>query len=217
MPGRIILLRHGQTYSNISRFLDTRPPGAELTERGRDQATEVGRELAQLVGEREVEFKCSIALRAQQTAMLAARAFEQERGMPEFSQRVDVISGVHEIFAGDWEMDGSEDAHRSHLVAMRGWCDGERSAGMEGGETLDDVLARYQPVLEGIAKQLGDDHDVILVSHGAAIRVVTKHATGVDADFAYTGYLANCRFMVMEPRGKDFGEWTLTRWADTEL
>ena len=78
MPGRIILLRHGQTYSNISRFLDTRPPGAELTERGRDQATEVGQELAQLVGEREVEFKCSIALRAQQTAMLAARAFEQE-------------------------------------------------------------------------------------------------------------------------------------------
>ena len=175
MPGRIILLRHGQTYSNISRLLDTRPPGAELTERGRDQATEAGRELAQLVGEREVEFKCSIALRAQQTAMLAARAFEQERGMPEYSQRVDVISGVHEIFAGDWEMDGSEDAHRSHMVAMRGWCDGERGAGMEGGETL------------------------------------------VDADFAYTGYLANCRFMVMEPRGKDFGEWTLTRWADTEL
>ena len=137
--------------------------------------------------------------------------------MPEFAQRVDVISGVHEIFAGDWEMDGSEDAHRSHMVAMRGWCDGERGAGMEGGETLDDVLARYQPVLEGIAEQLADDHDVILVSHGAAIRVVTKHATGVDSDFAYTGYLANCRFMVMEPRGKDFGEWTLTRWADTEL
>ena len=103
------------------------------------------------------------------------------------------------------------------MVAMRGWCDGERGAGMEGGESLDDVLARYQPVLEDIAEQLADDHDVILVSHGAAIRVVTKHATGVDADFAYTGYLANCRFMVMEPRGKDFGEWTLTRWADTEL
>jgi len=149
--------------------------------------------------------------------MLAARAFEQERGMPEFFQRVDVITGVHEIFAGDWEMDGSEDAHRSHMVAMRGWCDGEPDAGMEGGETLDDVLARYQPVLESIAEQLADDHDVILVSHGAAIRVVTKHATGVDADFAYTGYLPNCRFMVMEPRGKDFGQWTLTRWADTEL
>ena len=43
MTGRIILLRHGQTYSNINRALDTRPPGAELTERGREQAQEVGR------------------------------------------------------------------------------------------------------------------------------------------------------------------------------
>ena len=75
----------------------------------------------------------------------------------------------------------------------------------------------FNPYYVLVGQQLADDHDVILVSHGAAIRVVTKHATGVDADFAYTGYLANCRFMVMEPRGKDFGEWTLTQWADTEL
>ena len=46
MTGRIILLRHGQTYSNIDRIMDTRPPGAELTERGRGQAEDVGRELA---------------------------------------------------------------------------------------------------------------------------------------------------------------------------
>ncbi|MDN6246993.1 MAG: histidine phosphatase family protein, partial [Corynebacterium casei] len=49
MTGRIILLRHGQTFSNVERLLDTRPPGAELTERGREQATDVGIELAHLV------------------------------------------------------------------------------------------------------------------------------------------------------------------------
>src|SRR5699024_7142068 len=31
----------GQTFSNVERLLDTRPPGAELTERGREQATDV--------------------------------------------------------------------------------------------------------------------------------------------------------------------------------
>ena len=217
MPGRIILLRHGQTNSNVSRLLDTRPPGAELTDLGRNQATEVGRELAGFVGEREVDFKCSIALRAQQTATLAARAFEQERNLPRFSIPIDVIPNVQEIFAGDWELDASEAAHRSHDTAMRGWCYGDSQAAMEGGERLQDVLSRFQPALEEIAAQLADDRDVILVSHGAAIRVVTKHATGADADFAYTGYMPNCRFTVMEPRGKKFGEWTLTRWADIDL
>ena len=38
MSGRLVLLRHGQTQGNVERRLDTRPPGAELTDLGRDQA-----------------------------------------------------------------------------------------------------------------------------------------------------------------------------------
>ncbi|WP_176669124.1 histidine phosphatase family protein, partial [Mycobacterium avium] len=38
MSGRLILVRHGQSYGNVERRLDTRPPGAELTPLGRDQA-----------------------------------------------------------------------------------------------------------------------------------------------------------------------------------
>ena len=215
MTGRIILLRHGQTFSNIDRVMDTRPPGAELTERGRGQAEDVGRELAELCAGRRVRFVCSIALRAQQTAMLAARAFGEtadERNVP-----VEVRTGLHEVFAGDHEMSGSEDTHREYMVALRGWLDGDESARMPGGESYVDVLERYQPVLEDLAAELEDDEDIVVVSHGAAIRVVTKHACGVDPDFAYTGYMPNCRFTLMEPQGQSFGQWTLKRWADTEV
>ena len=72
-------------------------------------------------------------------------------------------------------------------------------------------------MLEAIAAELGEDEDVVVVSHGAAIRVVTTHACGVDPDFAYSGYMPNCRFTVMEPQGKPFGQWTLRRWADTDV
>ena len=119
MTGRIILLRHGQTFSNVERLLDTRPPGAELTERGREQATDVGIELAHLVAAWKGEqgrlrgFVTSVALRAQQTAMLAARSFESTVGLPPFSVDVDVRTGIHEVFTGDYEMSNSEDAHRS--------------------------------------------------------------------------------------------------------
>lgn len=215
MTGRIILLRHGQTFSNIDRIMDTRPPGAELTERGRGQAEDVGRELVELCAGRRVRFVCSIALRAQQTAMLAARTYGEaadERNVP-----VDVRVGLHEVFAGEHEMSGSEDTHREYMVALRGWLDGDEAARMPGGESYVDVLERYQPVLEDLAAELEDDEDIVVVSHGAAIRVVTKHACGVDPDFAYTGYMPNCRFTLMEPQGQSFGQWTLKRWADTEV
>ncbi len=38
VSGRLVLVRHGQSHGNVDRRLDTRPPGAELTDLGRDQA-----------------------------------------------------------------------------------------------------------------------------------------------------------------------------------
>ncbi|MCV7110378.1 phosphoglycerate mutase family protein, partial [Mycolicibacterium setense] len=35
MSGRLVLVRHGQSVSNVERRLDTLPPGAELTPTGR--------------------------------------------------------------------------------------------------------------------------------------------------------------------------------------
>ena len=39
MTLRLVLMRHGQTHSNLQRVIDTRPPGADLTEKGQQQAT----------------------------------------------------------------------------------------------------------------------------------------------------------------------------------
>ena len=111
----------------------------------------------------------------------------------------------------------SESLSAARKVASGQPLDGDPEARMPGGESYADVLERYQPVLEDIAAELGEDEDVVVVSHGAAIRVVTTHACGVDPDFAYSGYMPNCRFTVMEPQGKPFGQWTLKRWADTDV
>lgn len=209
------MLRHGQTFSNINRRMDTRPPGAELTQRGRDQAASVGRELAEFCAGRTVRFACSVALRAQQTAMTAMQEYVAAIGGAELP--VDVLWGLHEVFAGDHEMSGSEDTYREYMGALRGWLAGDEHARMPGGENYLDVLDRFRPQLERIAQDLREDEDVVVVSHGAAIRVATAHACGVDPDFAFSGYLPNCRFTVMEPGGADFGQWRLTRWVDTDI
>lgn len=228
--GRIILVRHGQTHSNVDRLLDTTPPGAELTDLGREQAHAVGAELAEYCGAGNGSFGrlaavyCGISLRTQQTAMIAARSYEQAAGMPPWSLPVTPVVGIHEIAAGDMEMRGDAEAHRYYALAMSGLLRGDLDARMPGdrGENLTDLLGRYQPVLDDIAaRELGDGgdgagRDVIVVSHGAAIRTMAARATGIDPEFAFAGYLNNCRFIVLAPRGRAFGRWDLVRWADVD-
>lgn len=219
MAGRIILLRHGQTHNNVKHLLDTRPPGAELTDLGRKQALEVGYELATYSGERLAHVYSSIVLRAQQTAVLATSTFEKARDMQAGAVPLDVVEGIQEINVGDFEKRGDEEAHMNYSRALNGWLHGDPAAGLPGGETYKDVLNRYQPTLDRImdSHDLDDDRDVAVVSHGAVIRIVATHATGVDPNFAFNTYLGNCRFVVLEPNGKKFGQWDVVRWTDSPL
>lgn len=221
--GRIILLRHGQTFSNLNRILDARPPGAELTDLGKEQAEAVGLELAEFcaVGNgnfgRVTKLVSSVAIRAQQTAVRVAQSLEKVAGLPSDSLPIDVRLGIHEISAGTYQGTQGEEAAAIYTDAFRGWLNSDPDARMPQGENYRDVLARYQPVVEDLAAELGEDDDVIVVSHGAAIRVVSTHACGVDPDFAFGAYLPNCRFVVLNPNGQPFGKWKVTRWADTAV
>ncbi|MDO5669291.1 MAG: histidine phosphatase family protein [Corynebacterium sp.] len=223
MSGRLILLRHGQTHSNVARKLDTRPPGAELTDTGRNQAWNVGIELVDYCQAgggspgRLGAVVSSVALRAQQTALLAMTAFEQTAGLREREIPIDVEVGLHEIFAGDHEMLSDDASHHSYATALRGWLSSDAQARIPGGETYLELMDRYRPVMENLVLQhLATDQDVLVVSHGAAIRTMAAHAASVDPDFAFAGYLGNCRFIVLEPGEKPFGKWDLIRWADLD-
>lgn len=219
MAGKIILVRHGQTHNNVKHLLDTRPPGAELTEVGRRQALEVGHELATYSGERLAHVYSSIVLRAQQTAVLATSTFEKARSVDPGTVPLEVVQGIHEIDAGDYEMRGDDQAHLEYSQALSGWLHGDPTAALPGGETYRDVLGRYQPTLEKImdSHDLDDDRDVAIFSHGAVIRIVATHASGVDPNFAFNTYLGNCRFVVLEPHGSSFGQWKVVRWTDSPL
>jgi probable phosphoglycerate mutase len=43
---RLLLVRHGQTESNVNVVLDSLPPGPPLTQLGRQQAAELAERLA---------------------------------------------------------------------------------------------------------------------------------------------------------------------------
>ncbi|AKK12074.1 histidine phosphatase family protein [Corynebacterium uterequi] len=225
MTGRIILLRHGQTTSNVGRFLDTAPPGAELTDFGRGQAVATGLEIARMVGAADgsvgslAAMYCSIALRAQQTAMLVAGAIESHARLPRRSIAVFPRLGLHEVSAGEWEMRGDAEANAAYLAAQQRWFAGEEGVHLAGGESYAEILARYVPVLEEIVDEhLADpgseDRDVVVVTHGTVMRTVARAACGLDAEFACSHYVANCQRIVLEPNGEPFGRWGLLAWGD---
>lgn len=202
MSGRLILVRHGQSHANVERRLDTRPPGAELTELGRQQARAFAGGRARPPG----LLLHSVARRAAQTA--------SEIG-GEFGLAAAELEGVHEVQAGDLEDRSDDDAIAEFSSVYRRWCVGDLDPAMPGGETGHDVLCRYLPVVGEIRRRYLDDaawrQDVVVVSHGAAIRLAAAVLAGVDPNFVLDHHLANTEAVILIPVTDD--RWTCAQWG----
>lgn len=197
---RLLLVRHGQTPSNVLGLLDTAIPGPGLTELGVEQAEAVPEALA---GERiDAIFASTLTRTALTAAPLAA-----ERGL-----EVLVRDGIRELAAGDLEMRGDEPAVEAYLTVMVAWAEGDVDRRMPGGETGREALARFDGVVAEAAALVGDDGTAVLVSHGAAIRIWSgSRARNLDARFIGEHSLGNTGQVVLE--GSPEGGWLALDWA----
>jgi probable phosphoglycerate mutase len=202
MTGRLVLVRHGQTHGNVARRLDTRPPGAALTDLGHDQARAFGRAWEHPVG----LVAHSTALRAVETAA----EIGEQLGLSPVE-----LNGIHEVQVGDLENRNDDDAHEEFNGIYRLWQEGELDVGIPGGESGQQVLDRYLPVVTQLRLRYLDDHawtgDIVLVSHGAAIRLVGAQLSGVDPGFAIEHHLANTECVVLSPITD--GRWSCLQWG----
>lgn len=206
MSGRLVLVRHGQSHGNVDRRLDTLPPGAELTDLGRDQARGFARTLARP----PAMIAHSVAARAVQTAAEVHSSLEAAPAHP-----MTAFEGIHEVQVGDLENRSDEAAHDEFNATYRRWHGGELSLTLPGGENGHQVLERYLPVLEQLRLRYLDDADwhgdIVVVSHGAAIRLVGAVLAGVDGAFAIDHHLANTESVVLAP--VTGGRWSCVQWA----
>lgn len=223
---RIIFIRHGQTTGNVGRHLDTALPGAPLTDLGVTQARGLGRIL--LPGAMRIsEIVTSHALRARKTGAGAVGGLHL---LGENGIRLRHQSGLHEIQAGDLEGRNDRDAHMGYMKAFYEWIRGNWDFGLPGGESGEDVLERFLPPL----KELVDNaavrgRDVVIVSHGAAIRVVSQYLTGIDPEYVLRNRIPNTERIELVPAagavGKPAGEqagieagaWAVKRWGESPL
>lgn len=202
MSGRLVLVRHGQSHGNVARRLDTRPPGAALTDLGREQARTFAREWGHPVG----MVVHSTALRAVETA---AEIGEH------LGQATVHLEGIHEVQVGDLENRNDDDAVEEFNAIYQRWHEGALDIPMPGGESAQQVLDRYLPVITRLRLRHLDDHawtgDVVVVSHGAAIRLVGAQLAGVDGGFALEHHLGNTECVVLSPITD--GRWSCVQWS----
>jgi probable phosphoglycerate mutase len=202
VSGRLVLVRHGQSHGNVERRLDTRPPGAELTDLGRSQA----REFARTWPHRPGLIVHSVALRAAQTAA----EIGDELGLDTHE-----FEGIHEVQVGALENRNDDEAIEEFNAIYQRWHEADFDLALPGGENARQVLDRYLPVLTQLRLRYLDDHawtdDIVVVSHGAAIRLAAAVLAGVDSSFVLDHHLANTESVVLTPITD--GRWSCVQWG----
>ena len=196
---RLLLVRHGETASNIERKLDTAMPGPPLTELGQKQA----RELADLLASEElVAVYASIGLRAQQTAAPTAERF----GLP-----VQVLEGVEEIQVGSLEGRNDTEAYQTYLETVIRWAEGALDVAFPGGgESGQQVLDRFLAAIDSIRTE----GTVMVVTHGGAGRMgALALASNVPVELA-ENLLPNTGVVVLESEGDG---WVCRSWAGVDI
>jgi len=200
---RLILVRHGQTSSNVEHLLDTASPGAGLTALGQAQAES----LVDVVAHERIDAVfASPLLRAQQTASPLALS----RGLD-----IGIQAGVREIAAGELEMRGDWDAAEAYLGAMARWGSGDLGHRIPSGESGAEFFGRYDrgiaEIVEAVRVPSSDDagRTAVVVTHGAAMRLwVSVRARNVDV-VRLERPMANTGVIVLEGGP---GAWDVDTW-----
>lgn len=199
---RLLLIRHGQTPSNVAGLLDTAAPGPGLTELGHRQAAEIPDALRH---EPIDGVWVSTLVRTHLTAAPLVEALGVEPV---------VLPGTHEIAAGELEMRRDHEAVRIYLETVFSWGLGELDTRMPGGEDGHEFFERFDASIASV--EASGAQSAVVVSHGAAIRVwVAGRAVNVPPSFAGEHDIQNTG--VIELDGSSESGWTLLSWQGTPV
>jgi broad specificity phosphatase PhoE len=197
---RILFVRHGQTPANVGGILDTAAPGPGLTDLGTRQAQAI---VDALGHEKITAIYVSKLVRTHETAAPLAAAL----GLTPVE-----LPGTHEIEAGDVEGRRDHEAVRTYMTTVFAWGAGDPSPVMPGGSDGHAFFTRFDDAVAGVAAQHPDDATVVVVSHGAAIRVWTgSRVDNLGGGFTADNHLDNTGVVVVE--GSPATGWTALSWG----
>lgn len=195
---RLVLVRHGQTPSNVSGALDTGRPGMNLNARGRQQAADLAARWEQIAPAPHAIAVSPLA-RTRQTS----RPLEERFGLTPL-----VRTGLREVRGGNVEMSASLADIAQYMLSVLPWLQGQWDKRLPGGENGYELRARFLPaVLEVLQKaydEAGSEGVAVIVAHGAINRVIASSLSPqIGANLVMMHRLDNGKTCVLESP-KDF-------------
>ena len=203
MKTRVIVVRHGQSTSNIGRIISGHHDNAELTELGEQQAKKVGEALAGL----KLDAVYSSPLkRARKTCELIVEQMAQSGGqgiskLPD----IHITDQIKEINLPLWESKSFADAEAEYPAEFKAWRQDPNEFRMviaaEDGTTTD-----FYPVREiweratAFWETLLNEHSgqtVLLVAHSAINRALIGSAIGLGPESLNQMGQDNCAINVL--------------------
>jgi broad specificity phosphatase PhoE len=196
---RLILLRHGESTSNVLGVATSRLEGYPLTDAGQAQASAVAEDLA-VAGATRVY--ASPILRARQTAQIVAGRV----GLP-----LSIVPGLEEIDVGAQEGETGDAAIMQGASNFQRWLTlDELDHGFEGGETGRTAGDRVAGTLNDLVRAHGSG-TAIVVSHGGVLALaLLQLCDNLSGSFVHEHLLDNCARVdvVIES-----GRWHCMDWA----
>lgn len=203
---RLIVMRHGETAWNV----DGRIQGqldVGLNDKGRWQAQRLGQALS---GETIDAVVSSDLWRAYDTALAVATPHQQ-------TVLTDV--GLRERGFGEFEGKTFTELNETHPAEAARWRQRDPQFAPPGGENLLQFRERILQCLRGLCRQFFGQQ-VAIVTHGGALDVIYRAATGLDLQAPRTWMLGNASInrVLWVPQSiqaaDDAGQFTLVGWAD---
>lgn len=217
---KLVLVRHGQTASNVSGALDTGRPGMSLNAQGRAQAQSLVERWEQ-IAPRPHALAVSPLLRTRQTAQPL---------IDHFSLTPMVCDGLREIRSGNLEMSAALMNIAQYMLAVRPWIEGKWAPRMPGGESGYELRARFMPPVLSVIQEAmnsgGEEAVAVIVAHGAINRVIASTLSpDIGSNLVMMHRLDNTGTCVLETR-RDFNPthtedlveaFTALTWNDVPL
>jgi probable phosphoglycerate mutase len=217
---KLTFARHGESEANVQQVYWNAPEGYGLTARGKEHAADLAERLAEgCQAPGYASLYCSPVLRARQTAQIVGRRL---------GLAPQVADGLREYHVGILEgRRYSEETHRLYMDVIHRWGrDGDWDARIEGGESYNDMRARFLPFLHELEDAYGVDAiappwapasgaHVLLIAHGGILRsMLPLFVSNLKTEDAFTWQFGYATPIVVERRG---GEWICLSWGDEIL
>src|SRR5512143_3225186 len=158
-PGRhmrIYFARHGESHANLLREISNRGLRHGLTRMGRAQAALLAESLRDFPIKR---IYSSPLLRAIETSIILADRLDAD---------YEVVVALREYDCGVAEGRSDPQAWQMWQGLFDAWVqEGRWEQRIEGGESFNDIRARFVPFIEGLVNKYGSsDAGIVCVSHG---------------------------------------------------